>query len=244
MGKATVSFDLFPLQLMEELGSCLCRSDDPSSLFRETMSFLHGTLGVEGGLLLSMDSRGAFSVKGTFGTDFEPLKGNCWDPSEEMRRELERLSPVTLPSPKEDPLLAPYAESEGLFLFTPLYAAGRLRGALGTLHLSPPWEEEKLEKAMTWVASLLSPALALSSLWEELSIDEILERKIDHALCKMASAEGQGEGLLSEVLGIVEKRLIAAVLRRVGNIQTAAARLLGINRNTLRKKIREHGIEV
>jgi len=41
----------------------------------------------------------------------------------------------------------------------------------------------------------------------------------------------------------VEKPLIEVVLHKVGGNQTVAAELLGLNRNTLRKKIKSYGIK-
>ncbi len=50
-------------------------------------------------------------------------------------------------------------------------------------------------------------------------------------------------GMYEMVMSCVEKPLIEVVLHRVGGNQTQAAELLGLNRNTLRKKIRIYGIK-
>ena len=44
------------------------------------------------------------------------------------------------------------------------------------------------------------------------------------------------------VMNCVEKPLLEMVLEHVGGNQTRAAETLGINRNTLRKKMQQHGI--
>ncbi len=45
------------------------------------------------------------------------------------------------------------------------------------------------------------------------------------------------------VVSCVEKPLLEVVMVHAHGNQTRAAELLGINRNTLRKKLQEHGIE-
>lgn len=45
------------------------------------------------------------------------------------------------------------------------------------------------------------------------------------------------------VISSVEKPLIEVVLHRVSGNQTLAAQLLGMNRNTLRKKMKAYGIK-
>jgi Fis family transcriptional regulator len=45
------------------------------------------------------------------------------------------------------------------------------------------------------------------------------------------------------VIGCVEKPLLETILHHAQDNQTRAAELLGINRNTLRKKMKEHGIK-
>jgi Fis family transcriptional regulator len=45
------------------------------------------------------------------------------------------------------------------------------------------------------------------------------------------------------VLGCVEKPLLEVILHQAEGNQTRAAEMLGINRNTLRKKMQLHGIK-
>lgn len=49
-------------------------------------------------------------------------------------------------------------------------------------------------------------------------------------------------GVYEMVISCVERPLIEAVLTRVDGNQTHAAQMLGINRNTLRKKLQQHGM--
>ncbi len=50
-------------------------------------------------------------------------------------------------------------------------------------------------------------------------------------------------GVYEMVISCVERPLLEAVLNRVQGNQTHAAQMLGINRNTLRKKMKAHGIK-
>ncbi|MCH8158214.1 MAG: Fis family transcriptional regulator [Nitrospinae bacterium] len=55
---------------------------------------------------------------------------------------------------------------------------------------------------------------------------------------------GQDNGHLYElILSGVEKPLVEIVLKETGGNQTQAANILGINRNTLRKKIQEYDLQ-
>ena len=49
-------------------------------------------------------------------------------------------------------------------------------------------------------------------------------------------------GMYDMVMDCVEKPLLEMVLEHAGGNQTHAAEMLGINRNTLRKKMLQHGI--
>ena len=53
----------------------------------------------------------------------------------------------------------------------------------------------------------------------------------------------KAHGVYEMVISCVERPLLQAVLHRVEGNQTHAAEMLGINRNTLRKKMKTHGIK-
>ena len=55
--------------------------------------------------------------------------------------------------------------------------------------------------------------------------------------------EEPGCDIYDMVMNCVEKPLVEMVLAQVGGNQSQAAAMLGINRNTLRKKMTLHGIE-
>lgn len=77
---------------------------------------------------------------------------------------------------------------------------------------------------------------------EQLSFEEMVRAKISALLQRM---EGYAmEDLYDEVISRVERPLIELVLERTGNNQLKAAEILGLNRNTLRKKIAERQVKV
>jgi two-component system nitrogen regulation response regulator GlnG len=73
------------------------------------------------------------------------------------------------------------------------------------------------------------------------SIKEFLEEKLKRYLKDMAQVTNFN--LYDAILSEVEKALISIVLRETNGNQLKTARLLGINRNTLRAKIREYNIK-
>lgn len=76
-------------------------------------------------------------------------------------------------------------------------------------------------------------------------LDEILEQKLDEVLNKIDPyVETKTRmGIFNDIISVVEKILIKSALERVDHVQIAAAQFLGINRNTLRKKMKELNIK-
>ncbi len=82
-----------------------------------------------------------------------------------------------------------------------------------------------------------SPAILEESEIETLSLEEIVRSKLTQFLEKFDRLEAMD--LYDTILQMVERPLISLVLQKTKYNQIQAARVLGINRNTLRKKIRE-----
>jgi two-component system nitrogen regulation response regulator GlnG len=111
-------------------------------------------------------------------------------------------------------------------------------------HYTWPGNVRELENVLRR-AVLLSPNLVLTP--EDLalprrrhrkeSIEDIITKRLDPFVEKTAS-KGRQE-LYDTVIPLMERPLIKLVLKKTRNNQVRAAELLGINRNTLRKKIRE-----
>ena len=53
----------------------------------------------------------------------------------------------------------------------------------------------------------------------------------------------KASGVYDMVINCIEKPLLESVLTRVRGNQTHAAQMLGLNRNTLRKTMKAHGIK-
>jgi transcriptional regulator with GAF, ATPase, and Fis domain len=72
-------------------------------------------------------------------------------------------------------------------------------------------------------------------------LDEILEERLTEVINKIDPyVETKAKmGIFNDIIRVVERILIKCALERVNHIQVAAAQLLGINRNTLRKKMKE-----
>jgi two-component system nitrogen regulation response regulator GlnG len=69
-----------------------------------------------------------------------------------------------------------------------------------------------------------------------------LEDAVRQRLSELLAPGTDPRDLYATFLGAVERPLIELVLERTGGNQVKAAQMLGINRNTLRKKINELGV--
>ena len=76
---------------------------------------------------------------------------------------------------------------------------------------------------------------------EETGLEKIVELKLERFFERMGKVEA--ESVHRTVIRQVERPLIKKSLQWAGGNKLKAARVLGINRNTLAKKVKEYGIE-
>jgi Fis family transcriptional regulator, factor for inversion stimulation protein len=76
-------------------------------------------------------------------------------------------------------------------------------------------------------------------------VTTFLEKWLDKSIQQyVGEMNGENNGHLHElIMGGIEKPLVEIVLKETGGNQTRAANILGVNRNTLRKKIAEYKIK-
>ncbi len=87
----------------------------------------------------------------------------------------------------------------------------------------------------------IGPVSAAAAVTADASLEDIIERKMHE--CVRGLRHHASANLHGLMVGLVEKPLLRAVMRETRGNQVRAAALLGINRNTLRKKLKEHGID-
>ncbi|HYB19892.1 MAG TPA: helix-turn-helix domain-containing protein [Thermodesulfobacteriota bacterium] len=77
---------------------------------------------------------------------------------------------------------------------------------------------------------------------KRISLTEILEERISRMIAEMKVDPRSNGCLYEQVLSVVERTLLKSSLEKTRHVQLKTARFLGINRNTLRRKIKELGI--
>jgi Fis family transcriptional regulator len=74
---------------------------------------------------------------------------------------------------------------------------------------------------------------------DSMALEALVDVKIGRFLDQLGKF--YPDGLYDLIMSKVEKPLLGQILRRTGGNQVHASRILGINRNTLRKKMKIHG---
>jgi DNA-binding protein Fis len=133
----------------------------------------------------------------------------------------------------------------------PGWRDGEARIAVDTLfgESGRPDDERRFLAAVgAMLAPLFSAAWRVESKMEDrrrgVPLGRLLQQHIAAWIEPMETARSlKKSDLFERLIGEVEKIVISAALKKTGYVQTEAARFLGINRNTLSKKIRSYGLK-
>ncbi len=235
-----------PFALLRDFNRSLASAKNASSIFQTAMGFLKKTININNGLMgMLQRNKGEVVVEEIYGRDLQGAKGNrCKMEQGNIGEAFRRGCSVQISDILEEPLLQGISDevrrSGCMFICTPLRWGDIDLGVLVTDKSHPPSNEEL--RPLEAVASLISPALVLMRWADEIPLDEILRRKLQTAVERMDLHTESHGSLMADIISLVERTLITAALQKAGNVQLTAARFLGINRNTLRKKIKELGI--
>jgi transcriptional regulator with GAF, ATPase, and Fis domain len=77
---------------------------------------------------------------------------------------------------------------------------------------------------------------------KKISLNELLEERLSKMITEIKIDPRSNGNLYDDVLNVVERTLLKSALEKTKNVQLKTARFLGINRNTLRRKMKELGI--
>jgi Fis family transcriptional regulator, factor for inversion stimulation protein len=72
------------------------------------------------------------------------------------------------------------------------------------------------------------------------SIQKVIQQSLEKYLNDLG--EQPPSNVYEMVVSIVEKPILEVIMARAGGNQSQAADMLGMNRNTLRKKLQQHGL--
>jgi transcriptional regulator with GAF, ATPase, and Fis domain len=218
-------------------------------------------------LFLQDPQKDFLHVEALYGIDKEIHPLTCPSQKGTMGKALETRRPLVIQNLSQEPLYDEMMKSQkraekiqAPLLCVPLMTDDEPVGVITVNSLYGPRNEFVEDfQFLSVLSAILSPVIRTYHLrkTEPLSkdskmkarshlLDEILEQKLVEVLDKIDPyVETKTKmGIFDDIIRVVEKILIKSALERVDYVQIAAAQFLGINRNTLRKKMKELKIKV
>jgi transcriptional regulator with GAF, ATPase, and Fis domain len=210
-------------------------------------------------LLLRDPKREMLQVEALYGMAREAHPLTCPQRKGIMGEVIDSQQPMALLTLNQEPLYEEMAKGtkkteriQPPLLCVPLVTGGE---SLGVMSISSLFGDgdgfSKDFQFLSVLSAVLSPAIrsfqtkkdepAAGSSKSKLKLEDLLEGKLTEVLNRIDPyVESKAKlGFLDDIVCVVEKILIKAAMEKVGHVQISAAQLLGINRNTLRKKIKD-----
>jgi transcriptional regulator with GAF, ATPase, and Fis domain len=218
-------------------------------------------------LFLQDPQKDSLHIQALYGVEKEVHPFICPSQKGTIGKVLESRQPMVIQDLNQEPLYKEITKSqkrvekiEAPLLCIPLLAGNEPMGVMNVNSLYGP-RHEFIEdfQFLSVLSAILSPVITKYHMKKEDPLakesklkarshllDEILEQKLVEVLNKIDPyVETKTKmGIFDDIIRLVEKILIKSALERVDHVQIAAAQLLGINRNTLRKKMKELKINV
>ncbi len=241
----------------------LPHSNQFQDYFLGVMEILSQYFPIEYSALILHDSqKDFFSVEALYGIRREDHPSGCHHRAGVIGKVLESRQPMVIQNLGHEPLYHEMGKGTKRvekihppMPCVPIIADRIPIGVLTTNSLYGPREDlaEDLQ-FLSMLAIILSPAIKDFQVRRNgplaksdnpklkfLVLEESLEAKLTEVLDKLAPyAESKAQtGILDDIISVVEKILIRSALEKVEYVQVAAAQLLGINRNTLHKKMKD-----
>jgi transcriptional regulator with GAF, ATPase, and Fis domain len=239
------------------------RPPELNDYFNEVMTLLSSHFSIGYSALILRDSqKDSFRLEAAFGAekDGHPFSFGNWKGM--MAKVITTQEPMVIQPPSQEPIHERDKAAEGQppqprppLLFIPLLTDGEPCGVIHIESLySGKGEFLKDFQFLLLIASILTPVVKSYHEKREdslakhgkaklkfFALEEFLNEKVGEVLNKIDPyVEAKtGMGIYDDIVSLVEKILIKSALERVDYVQVTAAQLLGINRNTLRKKIKD-----
>jgi transcriptional regulator with GAF, ATPase, and Fis domain len=213
-------------------------------------------------LFIQDSQKDSLHIEALYGIKKEIHPSTCSSQKGTMGKALEARQPMVIQNLSEEPLYEEMMKAQERpekiqppLLCIPLVTDGVPMGVINMNSLYGPRHEFAEDfQFLSILSTILSPVVknyqqkkgefftsdSKSNLKSHL-LDEILEQKLAEVLYKIDPyLETKTKmGIFDDIIRVVERILIKSALERVDHVQINAAQLLGINRNTLRKKIKE-----
>jgi transcriptional regulator with GAF, ATPase, and Fis domain len=231
--------------------------------FLGVMAILSEYFSIRYSVLFLQDPQKEFlRMEAFYGIEKEIHPSTCPSQKGTIGKVLESRQPMVIQNLNQEPLYEEILKSqkriekiEAPLLCIPLITAEEPMGVINVNSLYGPRNEFVEDfRFLSVLSAILSPVIRNYHLKKNEPLgketkpkakthllDEILEQRLVEALNKIDPyVETKTQmGIFDDIIRVVERILIKSALERVDHVQIAAAQFLGINRNTLRKKIKE-----
>lgn len=221
-------------------------------------------------LVLRDPKRDSLLVEACFGKGIEGIEDHprsCELRQGAIGKTLECREPALIHDLSREPLYERWIKNRGrsVSIRIPLVCFPLMgeENPLGVINIEPPYGQDKaFQQDFQFLQTLSALVAPMVKSYQDKKagglarhesqrlrfpgLEDVLSERVSELLSKIDpyAKTKAGADLFDDIVNLVERILIKSALERVNYVQVAAAELLGINRNTLRKKIKDLKIKI